>query len=867
MTPPRYRATAVPGRAVAVPVARWQLRSSTEAGGTSAEVGRSVSHPGFDARGWYVAPARSTVMAALVDNGRYRDLERSTRLADEVDRREVRQAWWYRTTFFLSGDEHTTIEVAGVVSSADVFVNGERVATRDEVRGASTTHRFDVSSLVGEGTNALALCVSTRGPLEDFSLSWVDWNQWPPDDNLGIFRDVLVRRTGPLAFRSCQVQTRLALPSLETAELTVVAELENLADRPVSGGLSGRLSGGSDPIALSRRVRLGAGETAVVRFTPADTPALCLAKPRLWWPAAEGEQHLYDLRLTLAEEDGLVSDQTWRRFGVRSVESRMEEGGGRRFSVNGRELQIMGGGWAPDLFLRHDERRLRDELAYVLDLGLDTVRLEGKLENPEFFAAADEMGVLVLPGWECCSKWEGEKGDQGADWVEGDLEVAAASMASEAVRLRDHPSVLAFLIGSDFAPHPRTAERYVEELAKAAWPLPVVSSATTEGTEAAGPSGMKMTGPYDWVPPVYWYSRDARYGGAVGFNSETGTGNTIPRLANLRRMLSDEELEHLWREPEAKQFHAGPESVFDNLAVFHGALSARYGAPVSLEDFVAKAQLANYEASRAQFEAYRSRDGERQPATGMIYWMLNSAWPSLNWQLYDWYLDPGGAYFGAKKANERLHPLYAYDTGAVLVLNRERTATGPLEVTVTARDLSGAVLSSRRVPLERVEARGCAEAGRVSCPEGVEGAYFVSLELTTAAGAGSRNVYWLSSAADEPDFESTTWQYTPTRRFADLRGLAGLPPAEVRCEVETSVSLGWATSRLLLRNESPRGTPAVGLHAALGCARGPVFWSDNELVLFAGESATLEGRYPAALGGEGLVLEGFNVASRPLSPG
>ncbi len=39
-------------------------------------------------------------------------------------------------------------------------------------------------------------------------------------------------------------------------------------------------------------------------------------------------------------------------------------------------------------------------------------------------------------------------------------------------------------------------------------------------------------------------------------------------------------------------------------------------------------------------------------ATGVIQWMLNNAWPSLIWHLYDYYLVPAGGYFGTKKANE-----------------------------------------------------------------------------------------------------------------------------------------------------------------------------------------------------------------------
>lgn len=47
-------------------------------------------------------------------------------------------------------------------------------------------------------------------------------------------------------------------------------------------------------------------------------------------------------------------------------------------------------------------------------------------------------------------------------------------------------------------------------------------------------------------------------------------------------------------------------------------------------------------------------------ATGIIGWMLNSAWPSLIWQLYDYYNLPNGAFYGSKKGSKLLHLVYNY---------------------------------------------------------------------------------------------------------------------------------------------------------------------------------------------------------------
>lgn len=61
------------------------------------------------------------------------------------------------------------------------------------------------------------------------------------------------------------------------------------------------------------------------------------------------------------------------------------------------------------MFMLFDERRIRRISQYMLDMGLKTLRLEGKQEQPEMYNLADCMGMKILAGWECCDKWEGWK--------------------------------------------------------------------------------------------------------------------------------------------------------------------------------------------------------------------------------------------------------------------------------------------------------------------------------------------------------------------------------------------------------------------------------------------------------------------------
>src|SRR5262249_22343898 len=157
-------------------------------------------------------------------------------------------------------------------------------------------------------------------------------------------------------------------------------------------------------------------------------------------------------------------------------------------------------------------------------------------------------------------------------------------------------------------------------------------------------------------------------------------------------------LEALWKYPQVRQFHVAPAwSTFAKLAVFDTALAQRYGPPKSLEDYVEKSQLENYDNVRAQFEAFNAHMGAANPSTGVIYWMLNNAWPSLTWQLYDYFLNPAGAYFGARIANEPLHIQYSYDTRAVVLVNQTLKGERGLQARIRVRNLDGGVAFERRL--------------------------------------------------------------------------------------------------------------------------------------------------------------------------
>jgi exo-1,4-beta-D-glucosaminidase len=164
----------------------------------------------------------------------------------------------------------------------------------------------------------------------------------------------------------------------------------------------------------------------------------------------------------------------------------------------------------------------------------------------------------------------------------------------------------------------------------------------------------------------------------------------------LKKFMSNDDLDQLWKEPDASLFHMSRyDSQFFDRSIYNKALFARYGKPVDLEEYVLKCQMADYEATRAQYEAYSAKQNASRPATGSIYWMLNSAWPNLHWQLFDYYLSPMGAYFGTKVGNRLEHVAYDYEAKSVWLINHSLDKQGGREVSIDLIDADGKTISTR----------------------------------------------------------------------------------------------------------------------------------------------------------------------------
>ncbi len=370
----------------------------------------------------------------------------------------------------------------------------------------------------------------------------------------------------------------------------------------------------------------------------------------------------------------------------------------------------------------------------------------------------------------------------------------------------------------------------------------------------------------------------------------------MPTQDSLNRFLTPADQKQIWdlsttKGPETGPdlFHVAPWGKYTKttrMGQYNTPLWNRYGPWTDMASYQQIAQMGGYEVTRAQFEAYLGRSRDRDnPSPGVIYWMLNKAWPSLHWNLYNYDLDQPGVYFGALKAGEPVHVMYDYADGSVKASNLTRTSQRGLTATARVIDLAGKVRSvaTSGVSLASQDVRTVL---RPSVPADISRTYFVELTLRRGGGTVSRNVYWLSTKPDAVDWAKTIGQgsgavFQPSG-YADLTGLRSLPRARVSASASTRREGADAVTTVTLRNDGGGTTPAVFVRADVrrgasgGQALGgddqvlPVVWSDNYVTLWPGQSQTLTVRYRAAdlRGATPVVtLGGRNVAGSTVRAG
>ncbi len=903
----------------------WHLQTSF----LDTRDGRALSTAGAELPGWHPVEVPSTVLLALVKDGTYPDPRiwpNAFRVPDSSDlfnadhglaqyshlpdgRNPWRDPWWYRTEFDLDAlpaDGRVWLTLNCINYRAEVWLNGVCLAGHEQLVGMFRRFRLDITAAVQPGRNALAILVhpvdhpgdpdtqlEVYGPVRDFikeicrdvtEVMTIGYDCFPtvPDRNMGLVQEVEIEVTGPVDLRDPFVRTELDLPTLCCARLTVSAELVNASDSVVSGVLEGTIfdPGGQIVGRFSRNATLMGHETKLITLAHTDAPDLCVANPQLWWPNTYGDQPMYELRLDFLTGDDL-SARVITPFGIRRLDWALHEldgAEGLRLYVNGKRIFQRGGYIQPEMMFDWGPERVDAELRYLAQANQNYVVFEDIPNPPDWFLdLCDRHGLMF---WTCFYDCYWLQYNRPWDVDRAVLEACTVDIAK---RYRNHPSLIIHMSQNEG----ETCEDIYEM-----WRRTVLAHDDTRRLIPSGSFPWYRTdvpewfarelpvGCNDYMPKTYGWQLPAAYYTLVRdhrnwmFMIESGAASLppveslikfMPHLAALGANPGDDPK---WPLDEAWAHH-GANSYFE---WFDRGLRLLYGEPKDLQDYVWKAHLVTYDQHRGFYEAVHHRMWDI--TSGFGEWKINSGFPDVQWQFYDWYLRPMVSLFAVRKACAALAVQLCPLDGVVSIINSSLQDADSLHLRAVMFDLDLNVLREESTTVS-CPANSALETFAFALPPTFAEVpvYFVKLELRHADGTvAADNFYWLSPRQD--DYEQV---YTGDM----LKMPANKPlflPRQTPCFPELSelrkVSLGARARHLPERHGDARvrvsvSNPEVALaffirvrvvDAGSGEEVLPVYWTDNYFSLLPGESREITASLPRVPAGEiEVAVDGWNI--------
>jgi len=888
-----------------VKLSRFTLQSSA----VVKDDGAAISTAAYQAPDqWYPVTVPSTVLTGLVANKVYPDpytgmnnmlipdasdsfnqhyhLAQYSHLPGEPN--PWKKPYWYRTTFSVPATDkgrHFQLIFKGINYRADVWLNGRRIADSSRMVGMFEEFYLDADHAIKAGeTNALAVKIypldepglpaepqleamddfyENGGPTGDIGknvtmLSSVGWD-WIPevrDRNIGIWQPVYLRTTGQVIITHPQIITDL--PDTNTAKLSLNINLTNTGGQVRKGRLTVTISPenftGGQAITITKDLTAEANATGNIRLTPANTPSLTILNPHLWWPNGYGNPNLYRIRLRFADQDGISEDSSFL-FGIRTVGSTATDVHGfirRDFYVNGRRVHLVGGAWVPDMMLNRDYQRYDYELKLCRNANVNLVRIwgGGLGETDDFYELADRYGLLVWQDfWITGDTNGGFKGS--ADWPL-QTNVFVNNVISTIFRIRNHPSLLVWTGGNEGHARKELYDAMRDNVANLDGTRPFIPcssgfSKAPEDWKGSWPdnklSGVYSGGPYSWQDDAQYY-RLVNEGKGWVFKDETGIPSQPPynTLAKIIPNLAPDPklpypLNNTWGYHDA----CTGNGRYDT---YYKAMVDRYGAPMSLRDFSEKMQLLNANGYRAIFEA----TGHKLRETGgVMLWKLNAAFPSVVWQVYDWFLEPNAGYYFMQRACEPLHIQLNLDDSSVALINRTYQSRKGLNYTATIMGLDGKTLFKQEghASIDTTDARSVLSLAEPL--RKIRGISFVLLTLHDATGNTiSRNTYWMS-----PEHDFTTLRQMPAARV------------QVQATASPAANKNYSSWTVKIKNTSDKLAFFLNPQViADGEEVLPSYWSDNYFSISPGGTMTATVSCPTAMlkgAPPELRLEGWNI--------
>ena len=630
--------------------------------------------------GWLEARVPGCVHLDLMEAGRMPDPFYGL---NELDVQWVEGEDWlysrgFRCPAGLLQAERVELVCEGLDTFATVFLNGRKVGRAEDM---FHSWRWDVTGLLRSGQNRLLVFFESpkrvaralekkHGPLpssfesarpyvrKEQCATGFDWA--PRLNSCGIWRPIYLH-----AYEGARIADVYAPVDWSDAKRPVInLQVEVDAVRAGEVALIAELGGAGsvETVEFGGRVKKGSN---ILR---AD---IAVRDPQLWWPAGQGPQNLYDLRVGGAM-DGKALDKRTMKTGLRRVELRREkdeDGESFVICVNDRPVFCKGANWVPaDSFLpRLTHQRYEDLIGRAVRANMNMLRVWGGgiYETDEFYETCDRLGVMVWQDFMFACACYPDKLDPFMDGVRSEAE-------ENVQRLRNHPSLVLWCGNNEnhLGCHswwgkpegPWGGKIYHEllpDVCKKLDPQRPYWPGSPYGGE--DPNSTGVGDQHCWEVWHGWKSAEA-YGDFGGrFVSEFGM-QAPPSVETIHRYVPAAE-RHMQSRTMTHHNKAelGTERLYRYLAEY-------FRVPADFEDCVYLMQLVQGEVVKVGVEHWRAR---KFRTAGTLFWQHNDCWPATSWSCVDYGGRPKALYYYAKRFFAPVLPVIAWRDGrlSIIVVN------------------------------------------------------------------------------------------------------------------------------------------------------------------------------------------------------
>jgi beta-mannosidase len=609
---------------------------------------------------WYLMgskayPAKAKARAKLMDVGSPADLPPPPKDVGF----DYSGTVWFRKTIQWDGGIAQGVPVLDldmVDYYAEVFVNGASVGKHE---GYFQRWSVDASTL-RKGKNLV--CIKVSAPTLAFDLAQQFPVSWPKQQNQvkGIFgyHDTRPGATSPrgqergtggvLRGVGLRVSSGVDLVELKvtpldvseaSARLVIEAVTRNWGRKPVDAKLEGTIRAKNfaappaSKLPVSFAVKAAPGLSRSVGEVKID-------KPALWWSWDYGKPNLYTLDAELLPTaKGAALDQKTVAFGVRSI-TRDDKW---VVKLNGQRIYARGSNYIATQWLSQADRAFYEkDLKLVVEANLNSLRVHAHLERPEFYDAADELGVMI---------WQ----DFPLQWGYTDEPAFHEEAKRQALdmidRYYDHPSILVWCMHNE-SPHSMSwmkkrdpqqnlaLDEKLFEVAKKNDPsrIPHRDSGAGDGHSYTGWYVFQIGDLVKDMPKERYITEF----GAEGLPAQP----TLEAMFDAETLWPDTPLD--WEAWKYADFQ--PDQTFNLAKVKMGK---------SIQEFIAASQ--RYQANLIRFQTEVFRRAKWTKTTGLYQFMFVDDWPSITWSVVDYYRRPKLAYASLRDSMQRLLPSIEYD--------------------------------------------------------------------------------------------------------------------------------------------------------------------------------------------------------------